>query len=142
MKKIIYSAALIIAASTATAQVKMPAPSPTQKIVQDFGLSSIELSYSRPITKGRKIFGELVPYDKLWRTGANAATTIRFNDPVEIKGKKIDLKKYAKNMHGLSYALVVKIANDAAKKSIINSHKEISADDLNKALEENLAFNK
>ena len=95
MKKIIYSAALIIAASTATAQVKMPAPSPTQKIVQDFGLSSIELSYSRPITKGRKIFGELVPYDKLWRTGANAATTIRFNDPVEIKGKKIDSGTYA-----------------------------------------------
>jgi AAA+ superfamily predicted ATPase len=56
--------------------------------------------------------------------------------------KKIELKNYAKNMQGLSYALVVKIANDAAKKSIINSHKEISADDLDKALEENLAFNR
>ena len=56
--------------------------------------------------------------------------------------KKIKLENYAKDMQGLSYALVVKIANDAAKKSIINSHKEISADDLNKALEENLAFNK
>lgn len=56
--------------------------------------------------------------------------------------KEINLETYAKDMEGLSYALVVKIANDAAKKSIINSHKEISADDLNKALEENLAFNK
>ena len=56
--------------------------------------------------------------------------------------KKIDLKNYAKDMQGLSYALVVKIANDAAKKSIINSSNEISANDLDKALEENLAFNK
>lgn len=56
--------------------------------------------------------------------------------------KEIVFKKYAKRMQGLSYALVVKIANDAAKKSIINSHNEISADDLDKALEENLAFNK
>lgn len=56
--------------------------------------------------------------------------------------KKIKLETYANDMQGLSYALVVKIANDAAKKSIINSHKEISADDLDKALEENLAFNK
>lgn len=56
--------------------------------------------------------------------------------------KKIKLENYAKNMQGLSYALVVKIANDAAKKSIINSHVEISSDDLDNALEENLAFNK
>jgi len=56
--------------------------------------------------------------------------------------KKIDLKDYAKNMQGLSYALVVKIANDAAKKSIINCHNEISKDDLDIALEENMAFNK
>ncbi len=55
--------------------------------------------------------------------------------------KEIVLKKYAKEMNGLSYALVVKIANDAAKKSIIHSHKVISSDDLDKALEENLAFN-
>lgn len=94
MKKIIYSLAFVAAAFSASAQVKMPAPSPTQKIVQDFGLSSIELTYSRPITKGRKIFGDLVPYDKLWRTGANAATSIRFNDAVEIKGKKIDSGSY------------------------------------------------
>lgn len=55
--------------------------------------------------------------------------------------KQIVLKNYAEKMKGLSYALVVKIAHDASKKSIINSHKEISPDDLQKALEENIAFN-
>jgi ATP-dependent 26S proteasome regulatory subunit len=55
--------------------------------------------------------------------------------------KEIMLEKYAKQMEGLSYALVVKIANDASKKSIIHAHKEISPIDLQKALEENIAFN-
>jgi len=80
---------------TAGAQVKMPAPSPTQTIKQDFGTAGIELKYSRPGMKERKIFGDLVPYKKLWRTGANAATMIRFNEPVEIKGKQIDTGSYA-----------------------------------------------
>ncbi|PQJ79396.1 AAA family ATPase [Polaribacter porphyrae] len=56
--------------------------------------------------------------------------------------KEIDLKKFAKKMNGLSYAIIVKIANDAAKKSVINSNTEISITDLLKALEENIAFNK
>jgi len=77
------------------AQVKMPAPSPTQTITQKFGTGQIELTYSRPSMKGRKIFGDLVPYQKLWRTGANAATKIRFSDPVEIGGKNIDSGTYA-----------------------------------------------
>jgi len=76
------------------AQIKMPQPSSTQTIKQDFGMGSIELTYSRPNTKGRKIFGDLVPYNKLWRTGANAATKIVFTDPVEISGKKIDSGTY------------------------------------------------
>lgn len=77
------------------AQVKMPAPSPTQFIKQDFGLSSIELTYSRPGLKGRKVFGSIVPYDSLWRTGANAATKITFNDAVEILGHKVEAGSYA-----------------------------------------------
>ena len=76
-------------------QVKMPAPSPAQSIKQDFGLSSIELTYSRPGLKGRKVFGNIVPYDSLWRTGANAATKITFNDPVEILGHKVEAGSYA-----------------------------------------------
>lgn len=76
------------------AQVKMPAPSPTQTIKQDFGIGSIELTYSRPNTKGRKVYGDLVPYNKLWRTGANAATRLRLSEPIEMGGKKIDSGSY------------------------------------------------
>jgi tetratricopeptide (TPR) repeat protein len=74
--------------------LKVPAPSPAQTIKQDFGLGNIELSYSRPSTKGRKIFGDLVPFDKVWRTGANSATTINFSDDVIIGGKNITAGKY------------------------------------------------
>lgn len=77
-----------------TAQVKMPAPSPTQTVKQEFGVGSIEITYSRPAAKGRKIFGDLVPYNKLWRTGANAATKIVLTEPVEIGGKKLDSGTY------------------------------------------------
>ncbi len=95
MKKIILfvlTGALLSGSSLA--QVKMPAPSTTQTIKQDFGMSSVELTYSRPNMKGRKVYGDLVPYNKLWRTGANGATKIRFNDPVEIGGKKLDSGTY------------------------------------------------
>ncbi len=78
-----------------TAQVTFPQPSPTQTIKQNFGLGSIELVYSRPGAKGRKVFGDLVPYGKLWRTGANGATRISFSDPVEIDGRKLDSGTYA-----------------------------------------------
>lgn len=74
--------------------IKTPPPSTPQYIKQDFGLSSIELSYSRPSMKGRKIFGDLVPYGKIWRTGANQATTITFGDAVTIAGTKIPAGKY------------------------------------------------
>jgi hypothetical protein len=71
-----------------------PQPSPTEEIKQNFGLSQIELSYSRPGIKGRKIFGDLVPYDKVWRTGANSATTLTFGDDVMMNGTKIPAGKY------------------------------------------------
>lgn len=74
--------------------IKMPAPSPPQFIRQDFGLSNIELSYSRPGIKGRTIFGDLVPYDKVWRTGANQATTLTFGDDVIIGDTKVAAGKY------------------------------------------------
>jgi hypothetical protein len=78
----------------AGAQIKTPAPSPTQTIKQDFGLASVELSYSRPGVKGRKIFGDIVPYGKVWRTGANSATTLTFGDDVTIYDTKIPAGKY------------------------------------------------
>ena len=74
MKKVFLAAIAACSLLIADAQLKTPAPSPTQTIKQDFGLSSIELSYSRPGMKGRKVFGDLVPFGKVWRTGANSAT--------------------------------------------------------------------
>lgn len=94
MKKIILSAATVVCLFSTEAQIKMPQPSPTQTIKQDFAMGSIELTYSRPAAKGRKIFGDLVPYNKIWRTGANAATLIKFTDVVEINGKRIDTGSY------------------------------------------------
>jgi DUF2911 family protein len=75
-------------------QIKTPSPSTPQFVKQDFGLSAIELSYSRPNVKGRKIFGDLVPFGKVWRTGANQATTLTFGDTVTIGSTKIAPGKY------------------------------------------------
>lgn len=95
MKKMILPLLLVLGMmQQSDAQVRMPQPSPTQTIKQDFGMGSIELTYSRPGAKGRKIFGDLVPYTKLWRTGANAATKLVFTDAVEIGGKKLDTGTY------------------------------------------------
>lgn len=94
MKQLISAFAGIFFITAASAQVKMPPPSPTQTLKQEFGIGSIELTYSRPAAKGRKVFGDLVPYDKLWRTGANAATKLVFTEPVEIGGKKLDTGAY------------------------------------------------
>ncbi len=95
MKKIFTSAALVLMVAIGNAQtIKAPAPSTTQTIKQTFALSSIELSYSRPSVKNRKIFGDLVPYNKVWRTGANGATTLTFADTVSINGTKINPGTY------------------------------------------------
>jgi tetratricopeptide (TPR) repeat protein len=95
MKKQLLLAGFLLCVAAGNAQIKMPAPSPTQTIKQDFALGSIELTYSRPAMKGRKVFGDLVPFNKLWRTGANGATIIKFTDAVEINGKRIDTGSYA-----------------------------------------------
>lgn len=94
MRKLLLTAVACISLFIADAQLRTPAPSPTQTIKQDFGLGSIELSYSRPGIKGRKVFGDLVPYGKVWRTGANQATTISFADDVTIGGKPVKAGKY------------------------------------------------
>ncbi len=98
MKKIFTVAcASLMFCVTTNAQVKVPAPSPTQTITQDFGLGQIELTYSRPGIKGRQVFGdnsELVPLGKPWRTGANAATKIHFSDKVTIGNETLDSGSY------------------------------------------------
>ncbi len=78
----------------AFSQVNFPNPSPAQTIRQDFAMSYIELNYSRPGAKGRKMIGHVEPYDSVWRAGANAPTRITFRDAVEIGGTKVDTGSY------------------------------------------------
>jgi len=95
MKKILFSVLFLFACCCLYAQsLRTPAPSSTQSIKQEFGLSNVEISYSRPGVKGRNIFGNLVPFGKVWRTGANNATTITFGDDVNIGGTKVAAGKY------------------------------------------------
>src|SRR5262245_25722362 len=77
------------AAEAQPPQVKVPRPSPNASISQTVGVTDIALHYSRPGVKGRKIWGELVPYGQVWRTGANENTTISFSTAVKIAGTEL-----------------------------------------------------
>ena len=77
------------------AQVQTPAPSPSSKVEQKVGLTDITLDYSRPGVKGRTVFGDLVPFGKVWRAGANARTKITFSDDVAVDGKELKAGTYA-----------------------------------------------
>lgn len=96
MKKITLAAiALTMLASVSNAQLKVPQPSPTQTVTQAFGIGEIKIEYSRPSVKGRVIFGDLVPYGKVWRTGANQATKITVGDDIKINGNVLAAGTYA-----------------------------------------------
>lgn len=88
-------ALLVLSTSIATAQLKLPVLSPTSTITQEFATSKIEITYSRPSMKGRVIFGDLVPYNQVWRTGANAATKVMFGEEVVIAGTSIKPGSYS-----------------------------------------------
>lgn len=77
------------------AQIEAPQPSPFTKVEQKVGLTDFTLEYSRPGVRGRTIFGDLVPYGKVWRTGANANTKISFSDDVKVGGKELAAGTYA-----------------------------------------------
>jgi hypothetical protein len=74
--------------------IKTPATSTTQTLKQDLGIGTVELSYSRPNVRARKVFGDLVPFGQVWRTGANQATTLTFSDDVIVGGTKVAPGKY------------------------------------------------
>ena len=82
MKKIILLFSALMLTVGIQAQIQTPQPSPFQKIEQKVGLTDVTLEYSRPSMKGRTIFGGLVPYNAMWRTGANANTKITFSSDV------------------------------------------------------------
>lgn len=97
LKTFSLAAAMTVATSGALSaqSLKIPTASPLQTVKQSFALSEISLEYSRPSAKGRVIFGEVVPFGKVWRTGANASTKITFGEEVKVEGNTIPAGTYA-----------------------------------------------
>jgi len=95
MKKLVLVCAAIFVSSIAMGQINAPQSSPLAKVTQTVGLTDVSLEYSRPAMKGRSIFGDLVPFDTLWRTGANANAIITFSDDVTFAGTAVKAGSYA-----------------------------------------------
>lgn len=95
MNKVVLFLLAIVASLTVEAQINTPAPSPSAKLMQTVGLTEVSIDYSRPSMRGRKVFGNLVPFDKLWRTGANGYTLVTFDTDVTIAGKEVKAGTYS-----------------------------------------------
>ena len=101
MRKTVFTMCTLLVALSAFAQptqapaVKYPRPSQKSSLMQTIGTTDMTITYSRPGVKGRAIWGALVPYDKVWRTGANEATTIAFSDDVSINGQSLPKGTYS-----------------------------------------------
>ncbi|APG59427.1 DUF2911 domain-containing protein [Christiangramia salexigens] len=93
--KNLLSVLILFCCTFVTAQVQSPAPSPFAKMDQKVGLTDVSVEYSRPGMKGRTIFGDLIPYGEIWRTGANANTIISFSDDVKVGGKELKKGSYS-----------------------------------------------
>lgn len=92
--KNLFLISLFLLTENLIAQIKTPSASPTATISQGVGLTKVTIDYSRPSVKGRKIFGDLVPYGKVWRTGANRITTIKLDDDMHINGAPVKAGNY------------------------------------------------
>lgn len=95
LHKTVFMAVFMLFSASSRAQIKMPAPSPLSKVTQAVGLNDITVTYSRPSAKGRKVFGDIVPFDQKWRTGANQSTKITFAEDVKVEGKDVKAGDYA-----------------------------------------------
>lgn len=95
MNKVVLFLLAIVASITVEAQINTPAPSPSAKLMQTVGLTEVSIDYSRPSMRGRKVFGNLVPFDQLWRTGANGYTLVTFDSDVTIGGKEVKAGTYS-----------------------------------------------
>ena len=96
MKKLAVAVAIpMLLAPFAFAELTLPRVSQKATVMQTVGLTDVTILYNRPGVKGRTIWGELVPYDEVWRTGANEATTITFSKPVKISGKPLPAGTYS-----------------------------------------------
>ncbi len=94
-KQFLLSLALVAGLFTANAQLQLPQPSPKASVLQTIGYTEVTIDYSSPAVKGRTIWGELVPYDKLWRVGANSATKITFSKDVVVNGANVPKGSYS-----------------------------------------------
>ena len=94
MKKIISFLFTILLFQFSYTQLQSPVASPRAKVSQKVGLVNINLDYSRPSKKGRTIFGNIVPFDQIWRTGANQATSISFSDDIKINNQLVEAGEY------------------------------------------------
>jgi hypothetical protein len=90
-----FLATALLISTLSNAQLKTPQPSPTTTLQQAVGLTDVEVIYSRPGAKGRTIFGDLVPFGEIWRTGANSSTKIKISDDVKIGGQAVSAGQYA-----------------------------------------------
>lgn len=95
MKKNLLALLLVGAVSMVSAQVKTPQPSPSASVKQSIGLSEVVVEYSRPSANDRKVFGNLVPMNQVWRTGANGSTDITFGQEATFNGVMVPAGKYA-----------------------------------------------
>ncbi|WP_318308205.1 DUF2911 domain-containing protein [Flagellimonas crocea] len=95
MKKLTLLLFVVSMGFSLNAQIQTPAPSPFSTLEQKVGLTDVTVKYSRPAMKGRTIFGDLVPYGAIWRTGANQNTIISFSDDVTVEGKELKAGSYA-----------------------------------------------
>lgn len=95
MKKLVLFTFALTLMFSVNAQIETPQPSPAAKIEQVVGLTDVTIEYSRPSMRGRTIFGDLVPYGKVWRTGANARTKVTFSNDVTIGEKEVKAGTYA-----------------------------------------------
>ena len=95
MKKLVLFTFALTLMFSVNAQIETPQPSPAAKIEQVVGLTDVSIDYSRPSMRGRTIFGDLVPYGKVWRTGANARTKVTFSNNVTIGDKDLKAGTYA-----------------------------------------------
>lgn len=94
MKRIVVGALALMLAGTSFGQ-KLPRTSPLAEVEQVIGMTEIEIKYSRPGVKNRRIFGEVVPFNELWRTGANERATIEFEDDIKIADIDVKAGKYS-----------------------------------------------
>lgn len=94
VKKLLFALCISASAFSFAQDYSVPAASPRQQVEQQFSMSKITIDYGRPGVKGRKIFGELVPYGQVWRAGANSSTKITFGQSVNFGGKIIPAGTY------------------------------------------------